>query len=298
MSPLVVVTYVACALIWGTTYFAIRVCIGEGGYPTYLAATLRFVIAALVLGVFVAVGWARPAPRDRRTLAWLSAAGLLNFVSYALVYTAEERIPGGLAAVIYGTMPLMVAVLSAATKTEKPTRAALAGAVVSLGGIVIISWERMGVSAAQAAGVLMMLASVACSGTYSIIFKRHAKGLHPMAQNAVFLGVTALGLAALTLAVERRAPAWPPRAEATVALLYLAVIGSIVAFASYFYLIQRVKLMTVSTLVLVQPVVALVVDALWEAQKIAPRTYVGVAVTLAGVVINLLGARERVHSRS
>src|SRR6266581_8004869 len=132
MNLLAVLAYCGCALIWGTTYFAIRVCIAPGGYPTYLAAALRFVIAALVLGAVVAAGWARPVPRGRRAFVALGVAGVLNFMSYALIYSAEERIPGGLAAVIFGTLPLVTAVIGAASGVERPTSWGIAGAVVSL----------------------------------------------------------------------------------------------------------------------------------------------------------------------
>jgi drug/metabolite transporter (DMT)-like permease len=284
--------YLACALIWGTTYFAIRLCIGPGAYPTYVAAALRFVVAALVLGGIVAFGGARPLPRGRRAWAWLIAAGLFNFAGYALVYTAEESIPGALGAVIYGTAPLMTGVVAAVSGVERPSRAAILGALVALGGIGLIFWERLTVSASQSAGVIMVLTSVLLSSGYNVILKRQARGQHPLATNAVFLGTTAIAMSLLALGHGQPVP-WPPPAVPTAAVLYLAIIGSVVAFASYFYLLQRTKLMTSSTLVLWPPIVALVVDAIWESQKIAPLTYVGVAVTLVGVGTSLfVGKRE------
>jgi drug/metabolite transporter (DMT)-like permease len=287
----VVIAYLACALIWGTTYFAIRVCIAVGGYPTYVAAALRFVIAALILGAIVAFGGARPLPQGRRAWTWLVIAGLLNFAGYALVYTAEESIPGALGAVVYGTAPLTTAVVAALSGTERATRAAVLGALVALAGIALIFWERLTVSSAQAAGLAMVLASVLLSSGYNVILKRQAKAQHPLATNAVFLGTTAIAMTALALGHGERMP-WPPPPGPTLAVLYLAVVGSVVAFASYFYLLHRVKLQTSSTLVLLPPIVALFVDAIWESQKIAPLTYVGVAVTLVGVGMNLfLGKR-------
>ena len=288
MNPLALVAYCGCALIWGTTYYAIRVCIAPGGYPTYLAAALRFAIAAVILGGLVAAGWARPAPRGRRALVALGIAGVLNFVSYMLVYTAEERIPGGLAAVIFGTLPLVTAVVAAVTGTERPTRSAVVGAIVSLGGIALISLERLEVSAPQAIGCLMVFGAVVCASCCNTLLKRETAVQHPLASNAVFLAVTALFMGALAAAAGHAVP-WPPPPGPTLAVLYLAVIGSVVAFAGYFYLLQHVRLMTISTLVLVQPVVALTVDALFEAQRIAPRTYLGAAITLAGVAMSLLG---------
>ena len=287
MQPLALIAYCGCALIWGTTYYAIRACIA--GYPTYFAAALRFAIAAAILGGLVAAGWARPAPRGRRAFIALVIAGVLNSVSYSLIYTAEEHIPGGLAAVIFGTLPLITAVLAAVTGIERPTRAAIAGAFVSLCGIAVISLDRLEVSAPQALGCLMVFGAVVCASAFNTLLKRETAGQHPFASSAVFLAVTAVLIGALAALVERRAPAWPPPAGPTLALLYLAIVGSVVAFAGYFYLLQHVRLMTVSTLVLVQPIVALTVDALFESQRIAGRTYLGAGIVLAGVAMNLLG---------
>jgi drug/metabolite transporter (DMT)-like permease len=283
-----VLAYCVCALIWGTTYFAIRV--SMAGYATYTAAALRFVIAAVVLWGIVAAGLARPKPKGRRTFAALGIAGVLNFTSYTLIYTAEERIPGGLAAVIFGTLPLVTAVLLAATGVERPTRWAVGGAFVSLAGIAVISLDQLDVAAPQALGCFMVLGSVVASASYNLIIKRHAQGVHPLANNAVFLGVTAMLMTALALGHGDGAVSWPPPTRPTLAVLYLAVVGTVVAFAGYFYLMQHVPLMTLSTLVLVQPLVAMTVDALFEAQKVPPRTYVGAAVTLTGVGLNLIGA--------
>jgi drug/metabolite transporter (DMT)-like permease len=230
-------------------------------------------------------------PRGRRVIGAIALSGVLNFTGYALIYAAETRLPGGIAAVVYGTLPLTTAVLVTATGVEKPRSSAILGALVSLAGIAVIFRDQLHVSAAQAGAVVMVYVSVVCSALYNLIFKKHVHDVHPLAMNAVFLSVTALGLGALAAAVERRVPAWPPTTNATLALLYLAIVGSVIAFASYFYLLARVSLMTASTLTLLIPVIALGVDALWESQRVAPLTYAGAGIVLAGVVLNLLGSR-------
>jgi len=127
----VVVAYVLCAVIWGTTFFAVRVCIGAGGFPTLFAAALRFVIAGAILGVLLLPGFRRPGPRGPREWQWLGVAGLLNFGGYALVYKGEEHIPGALAAVIYGLLPLVTAFIGALTGAERPSRWQIAGALLA-----------------------------------------------------------------------------------------------------------------------------------------------------------------------
>jgi drug/metabolite transporter (DMT)-like permease len=78
-----------------------------------------------------------------------------------------------------------------------------------------------------------------------------------------------------------------------VALLYLSLVGSVLVFLAYFVLLKRVTLMTVSTLALLEPIVALLVDAMGEREVVlGVRAYAGVAVTIAGVAASVLGARS------
>ncbi len=287
-----VVAYVVCALVWGTTWYAIRVCIGPGGYPTFISAALRFTVAAAVLGLVLLAGFGRPLA-NRRQLAWVSVAGLINAAGYALVYRAEQQISGGLSAVIYGTMPLITAFLAAATRTEHVKPSTVAGALVGLAGIVVIFWERLAVSPGQALSVLLVLLSVTAASSYSVVLKRHAADLNALASTAIFFPATAVGLWLLTLVLERRAPPWPPPLEPTAALLYLAVLGSIVTFGAYFYLVGHVKLTTVSTLVFAEPVIALGVDALFETRvRLGGLTYVGAAITVSGVLLSVAADRR------
>jgi drug/metabolite transporter (DMT)-like permease len=103
-----VAAYLACALIWGTTWYAIRVCIGPGGFSTLDALALRFAIAIVIL-IPLALR-SRPWPKGAQW-GWLVLAGVLDAVGYMLVYFGEERVPGAVAAVLYGTQPLILAVL-------------------------------------------------------------------------------------------------------------------------------------------------------------------------------------------
>jgi drug/metabolite transporter (DMT)-like permease len=285
---LVIAAYLTCAAVWGTTWFGIRVCIGPGGYPTFEAAAIRFTIASAILIPMVLISGIGPRPRGSQW-SWLILAGVLDAVGYALVYLGEEKIPGGLAAVLFGTQPLILAVLSTASRTERIHLGDVAGALVSLAGVAIISLDRLDVSTHQALGVGMVLGSVVASTIYSMIMKRHAGATHALVVTTVFLTVTAVCLWIAVL-VRGIAPLpWPPPIAPTVALFYLAVMGSVVAFATYFWLLVRVSLMTTSTLVFVMPLIALIVDAGFEDKvHLNGRAYLGIAVTLAGLVVSVL----------
>lgn len=297
----VAIVYAVVACIWGTTWFAIRRCIGEGGYPPLESASLRFLIAAGVLGALYASGRGRPGPRGGRQLLALAGCGVLCAAGYALVYLGEESIPGGLAAVLYGTFPLWTALFATAGRIERVSGRAIAGSLLAIGGTAYIFADRLDVSRAQARGVALVLVSVVVSALYTTLMKRAAAGVSPLASTGVFLGTSALVLAGAGAALEHRPLPLPPPVGPTLALLYLAIVGSVVVFAGYFWLMERVSLMTLSTLVLVEPILALAVDAAWERGVVlVARSYVGIALTIAGIGVSVvnLGPRARGVRRS
>lgn len=292
--PAIVLAYLTCALVWGTTWYAVRASTGVAGFPTLESVALRFTLATAVLAPIVWLARVGPWPRGRRTWTWMLVAGVLDACSYTLVYYGEQRIPGGLAAVLFSTQPLLVAAMLTASGMETVRRADIVGALIALAGVVVIGAERWQVSTAQAIGIAMLFGAVLCSASYSFVLKRHGEGVHPLVTTLVFLAVTAV---CLDLAVLVHGPAplpWPPPRDATIAVVYLAVFGSVVAFWSWLWLLQRLPLMVTSTLVFVLPVVALVVDAFWEHQiKLAPRTYAGIGIVLAGLAVALLTRSTR-----
>jgi len=275
-------------MVWGTTWYAIRVCIGPDGFPTLPAAAVRFVLAALLL---TPLGLrARPRPVGAQW-AWLVLAGVLDAAGYALVYLGEERVPGGISAVVFGTQPLLLALLLTATRMERVGWGDVAGALVSLAGVGVIFADRLDVSATQAVGVAMILGSVLASTTYAMIMKRHGEQVHAFTSTWIFISVTAICLC-IAAAVHGFSLPWPPPVAPTLALVYLAVFGSVIAFATYFWLLSQVSLMTMGTLSFVIPIIALVVDALFEAQvRLGVRGYLGIGVTLSGLVVSLAWKR-------
>jgi drug/metabolite transporter (DMT)-like permease len=291
VSRAVVAAYLACALIWGTTWFAIRVCIGEGAFPTLVALALRFVIAAALL-IPIALR-ARPWPRGSAWL-YLILAGVLDAAAYTLVYIGEESVSGGLAAVVYGTQPLILALLLQVFRIERLSKRHMVGAVISLAGVAVLFLDRLDVSPEQALGIVLVIGSVLLATSYSMVMKRQSTG--GLIATTVFLAVTAVVLSIVALIAGDPIP-WPPPVVPTIALLYLAVVGSVFAFLLYFWLLNRTSLIVTSTLVFVFPLVALLTDALFEREiALGARAYIGAAITLGGLGVTLMRTGQAVKS--
>jgi drug/metabolite transporter (DMT)-like permease len=285
----VVSAYLLCTLVWSTTWFAIRVTIGPGGFPTYEAAALRFSIAVVVLALFTPRAMFNLKQRLDGQLKWLCLAGLINSVSYGLLYKGEESVTGSVAAVLFGSLPLVAAVFAAVTRTERISLGQVGGALVALAGITMLFWERLSVSRRQAAGVALVLVAVFVNASYLLLFRSKIRGRHSMAATAIFLGATGTGLWCIALARGWQPLPWPPPAKPALALLYLGVFGSVVTFACYLYLLRHVSVVTVSTIIIAESGIALAVDRAWERDfNLGPLAYLGAAVTLAGFLASIL----------
>ncbi len=274
-------------LIWSTTWAAIRVC--EQGFSPLWGAALRFLLASAILaGLGVARGARSPRPRGAR---WgLPLAGLVNAVSYGLIYLAERRIPGGTAAVLGATNPFFVLAASAALGYERATLHKVAGLAVSFFGVVFLFHDGLSISEARA----LAMAEVLCAAaflwpTYTFLLRRAGDaGVTPEAATRGFLGWTALFLTFGALVFEGR-PTFSPAPAPVVGLLYLAVIGSALAWSLFNHLLRVLPLSVLSTMLFIEPALALGVDWLLGEQAPRPAAFAGAMFVLGGVALVALG---------
>ena len=287
VSLKVLLAYLLCASIWGTTWYCIRVCIAPGAFPTYPAAALRFTLSGLILALVWLGMRGKFSNPTASELKWILFSGCLSGVSYGLLYAAEESLSGGLAAVISATGPLVAAMIAMATMTEKASRANILGSVIAIAGIALVFHDRLQVSPAQAAAVGLLIIVCTFNACSNVVMKRHAHHVAAVASNTLFFSAAAVVLwiaALISGSYEIKTWSLTP----TIALLYLTIFGTLIAFASFFYLLKRVRLSTAMTLAFVTPIIALIVDAFFEKNSVlSAESYAGIAIVLAGVAISV-----------
>ena len=224
----------------------------------------------------------------------MAVCGLLNGLNYFLIYAAEEHISGAMAAVLYATLPLFTALLATVARVEKITTRDVIGASIALLGIAILAGERHASGTTGVFGISLLLLSIFACATYNVIFKKTAVTQHWLSGLVVFFSFTTIFLVVATaFKGELEWPqTFPPVAFG--AIIYLAIFGSVIAFAAYFALLRRISLMGAATLTFVQPVIALFIDAAFEREIVVGKTaYLGVLVILLGVAISRLIPQAR-----
>ncbi|MEE2712461.1 MAG: EamA family transporter [Planctomycetota bacterium] len=270
-------------LTWGSTWFVIA--IGLRDLPPFTSAGVRFFCAALVMGIVAA------ALRRREGGAappwWLALVmGVSQFsVSYGIVYWAEDgRLPSGLVSVLWGTYPLMIAVAGHwFLEGERMRLLQALGLIVGFGGVALMyatDLHAMGQDKLFAASVLLLSPLTVCAGT--VVIKRHGASYSSVLMNRDGMAVGALLLLAAAWITERDAEAnWTPAAVASVA--YLTLVGSVLSFGIFFWLLRYDSATRLSIVAYVTPVVALALGAAVLDEEFGALTLTGAGLILLGV---------------
>ncbi|MHB1845372.1 MAG: DMT family transporter [Deltaproteobacteria bacterium] len=295
--------FAALCLVWSTTWAGIRLC--ERGYPPLWGAALRFVLAAAILGGVWAVrrfrrgrraadsgaGQAGPS-RHGRALGLVLAAGVVNALSYALIYLAERRLTGGTSALLAAAHPFFALGAAVALGYERLRLGRTVGLVVGLGGVLLlVGGLHAGAGSAAAAGLLLFAAAVLWP-TYTVLLRRAGSlGLSLFDQTSAFLAATAICLCA-GAAVLEGAPHARPTGVATAALIYLSVVGTIAAWGLYGHLLRRLPMSVLSTMVFIEPALALGIDWLLGEPGPGRGALLGGSLILVGVLLSSRGRED------
>jgi drug/metabolite transporter (DMT)-like permease len=290
-------------VIWGSTYLGIRV-VAES-LPAFGSAAMRFGIAGALLGlILIAVrGWRRMRVTARQLGATVVVGVLLLAGGNGLVVLAESprfAVPSGVAALIISLNPLIMVVLRAVTG-DRPGLVTVLGVAVGLVGLAALFLPGLAGASdhpVPVVGGLLCLGAVTCWCVGSFATRLLPMPADPFVASVyeMFAGATSMAL----IAVARSEPApWlvpDVPAKAWLALAYLVVFGSLVAFTAYIWLLHHAPISLVSTYAYVNPVIALLLGALLVGEVLTGQVLVAAATVVVGVV--LVVSTERVSRES
>ncbi|HWU76545.1 MAG TPA: drug/metabolite exporter YedA [Rhodanobacter sp.] len=271
----------ALYVIWGSTYLAIRFALES--YPPFLLAGIRFLCAGLALYGFLRWrGMASPTPLQWRnaTFTGLLLLGLGN----GLVCFAEERVSSGIAAVAVASMPLFAALFTG-MYGQWPNRRESAGLAIGFAGVIVLN---LGSSlSGSRLGAIALLVAAMCWAFGSAWSRRQDMPSGPMNTAAQMLSASA-ALLLFGLIHGERLPSHPGM-RATLALVYLAVFGSIVGFSAYLYVLKHARPALATSYAYVNPPVAVLLGILLAGEHLGSYDLAGMAVILLGVMVITLG---------
>lgn len=274
-------------LVWGSTFYAIRVGVRE--VPPLLLAAGRFTPAGAVLFAWALARGERP-PSRREWAATALVAAIIFVVDYGLLFWSEQRVPSGTAAVILATIPAFMAIAEIMLlRTGRLTLRLGTALAIGLAGVVVLIDPSLGMSGAPVypLGAAALIVSAISWSAASVLSRKlpmpPSKVMSSGAQmlaGGIFLCIVA--------AASGEGRGFHPAAvsgAAWIALAYLMVAGSLIAFTAYTWLLHHESPTKVGTYAYVNPVVAVVLGHFLGGEALSLRTVLGTCLVIVSVIV-------------
>lgn len=285
-NALAYAAFVVVCIVWGTTYLAIRIAVRT--LPPLLLTGARFTVAGAIL-LTIARARGDAIPRSRQTIGELVLVGLLLVCigNFAVVW-AEQWVPSGLAALFVATAPFWIAVIERLHNTgDRLDRRRMAGMVVGFVGVALLVTPGGAGGAFDAHFVLgaigIQLGSIAWQyGTVRAKYKLH--DIPPLMSSAIQMlsggiAVTSIGL----LAGETKRVRFA--SDGLMALAYLTLFGSVLAYTSYVYALRHMRTTNMSLYAYINPLVAVILGAAILHERLTWVSILAMVIILGGVAI-------------
>jgi len=287
-----VVWLILCG-IWGSTWLFIK--LGLNDLPPLTFAGIRFLCASSIL---VAIIFARGVRWPRKRSEWLLIAivGWLQFsLNYGLVFWGEQRIPSGLAAVLQSTFPAFGLVIAHFyLPEERITPKKVMGVLLGVIGVGIVFSDQLSFAGKAAlAGSVALVFSAVCGSYGNVLVKAYGTQIDPFVLAAGQMVCGFPPLLALGIATEGNPIHFHWTATAVISLAYLVIVGSVIAFTLFYWLVRHMDVINTMLIALVTPVVAVLLGMIVLHEKFNWRLFAGAACIISGIGLIVLRKRQK-----
>ncbi len=285
-TGMVVLALLLVYVVWGSTYLGIRLALEGGALPLTTVSGARFIVAgSLMYAVLRWRGMAAPTGRQWRNLVFMGLTMLV--LGNGMVVLAERTVSSGLAATAVASVPLWMA-LFGAIRGEHASKGEWLGIAIGFLGVV---WLNAGSSLTASPQGLILLLIAPIGWAFGSVSARRLDLPAPFMTAAGQMLCGGVMLVALGLATGERPTSWPSM-NGLLAVVYLCMFGSIVAFTAYVWLLHNVRPALAGSYAYVNPVIAVLLGAWIGHERFGAHDLLAMGVILAGVVVLTL-ARTR-----
>lgn len=285
MSRLRAVTpFLLLATLWGISFPAISV--GLNALPPVLFAAFRYDVAAVILLGHAITHTDRWRPTSPSNGAAVLAGGVFLVSGNAFLFVGQQTVPAGVAAILQSLVPIATSLWALALlPAERITAVGAVGVLLGLSGVALVVRPDPGnLLAADTIGRLLILLQVSSVSLGGVLIQRAGPTLRQTALAGWSMGIGAVILHIASLLTGEHLPAAIP-VSAAVAVLYLGVFATAIAFFLYFTLLDRHGAFETSLVAYVVPLVATIAGAVFLREHVAPISLLGFVVVFAGFAV-------------
>jgi drug/metabolite transporter (DMT)-like permease len=287
------IVWLILCLIWGSTWLFIK--IGLTDLPPMTFAGIRFVLASLILTALVIARRARW-PRTRGEWTLIAIVGILQFaLNYGLVFWGEQYISSGLAAVLQSTFPVFGLVIAHFyLPQERLTPLKVTGVLLGVFGVGVIFSDQLSIGGKMALlGSIALVLSALFGSFGNVLVKAYGVKIDPMVLAAGQMVFGFVPLLAIGIPTEGYPLHFRWTTMALISLMYLVIVGSVIAFALYYWLVRHMDVTNTMLIALVTPVVAVLLGIIVLHEKLNWRLLVGAACIISGLALVVLRQRHK-----
>ena len=284
--------YIVTVLVWGSTWIAIEFQLGEVDVAASVA--YRFMISAALMWVYCI--WAKvPMSFSMRNHFFILVLAVLNFsINYAVIYTSQQYLTSAMTSIAFSTMLLMNIVNTRIFFGTKISPKTWLGALLGVFGIAALFWDDLSAASEGSnslLGLSLVITAALIASLGNMTSVRNSKAnMNVFAVNAWGMLYGAIILSALVLLSDAQF-GFSAEPSYIISLLYLSVFGTVIAFATYYVLLNNMGPEKASYVIVLFPVVAVALSSIFEDFAWTENTFLGFALVLIGNIIILTPAK-------
>lgn len=282
--------FVALCLIWGSTWYFIKITLNAGMPPMY-GVGIRFFFSGLLF-FLILLFRKESIPINKQSIKLYLSFALLNFsLSYGITYWATQYVYSSISAIIWGLFPAVTSLIAHFMIPNDPNERLTQNKLLALGigfiGLTIISSNQtIDFSSNSSIGILLLICAVVAAAYPSVLYKKHSKEVNHYQMNAVCQLITGVVMLSLSYFIETEDTmqlVWTN--ELILSTIYLIVLGGVVSWGIYFWLYQHLTVTQVTYVAIFPPIVAIIIGWIFLNEVLTIKEIIGTIFILSGSVL-------------
>jgi len=290
MNNRILFPFIALCLIWGSTWYFIKISL-NAGMPPFFGVGFRFFLSGLLFFLIIAFQ-KKSIPLNKQAMKLYLSFGLLNFaLSYGITYWATQYIYSSISSILWGLFPLFTSVmahfmLSGDDKNEKLTTNKLLALFLGFIGMVFIgSNQSIDLQSQSFFAILVLVGAIIIAAWPSVLYKKHNDVVGPYQMNAVCQTLTGFIMLSLSYLLKEDLTVMIWDNQLIFASVYLVIFGGVISWGIYFWLYQHLSVTQVTYVAIFPPIVAIILGWIFLNEVLSTKEIIGTAFILGSSVL-------------
>jgi len=289
MNNRILFPFIALCLIWGSTWYFIKISL-NAGMPPFFGVGFRFFLSGLLFFLIIAFQ-KKSIPLNKQAMKLYLSFGLLNFaLSYGITYWATQYIYSSISSILWGLFPLFTSVMAhfmlSGDANEKLTTNKLLALFLGFIGMVFIgSNQSIDLQSQSFFAILVLIGAIIIAAWPSVLYKKHNHVVGPYQMNAVCQTLTGVIMLSLSYLLREDLTVMTWDNQLIFASIYLVIFGGVISWGIYFWLYQHLSVTQVTYVAIFPPIVAIILGWIFLNEVLSAKEIIGTAFILGSSVL-------------